>query len=173
MPTFSSAQLSKEALASESGRVQVWLIELSHESFTEDYYFASDGNTIYDYDTRTNDPIYCLVSNQKTYIATHFNIIIPDSQTGNAIPTAKLSIINASPELSTVIQDIKTAIRLKMHFVFADEPDEILTSFPIFYLTDVTTNAATIEATLAFNNFFDNVVPKITLIPSIFPGAFR
>lgn len=168
-----STDLAKDALASESGLYKVWLLTLEHKTFPQPYRFASDGKEVYDFDPISGDPIYKFVSRGMDFIVCPFSLILPESQVGNAIPKAKLQIANATPEISKALQEISTSMSITSEFVFAHEPDKLANILPKFYLADVEITQTVASGTLMFKNFFDNIVPSITLVPSIFPGMFK
>ena len=172
MSVIHSTDLAREALASESGRYQVWLLTFEHDEFDNPWRFASDGKDLLGFDKLSNDPIYKFVSRSQDYMVCPFALVLMDSQVGNAIPKAKIQVANAIPELSATLQDYKTKIKVKCELVFADEPDEILNSLPVFSLDEVEVSTATISGTLIPTNFFDSIIPRVKLVKAIFPGAF-
>lgn len=108
-----------------------------------------------------------VVSNGDQYIAFPFEIILPDANEDSP-PQSKLRIDNVSREIGQAIRSISTPPSVTIQVVRQDTPDFIEAQFEGMYLTNVTYDALSVEATLLFEDLTREPFPAWTFSPANF-----
>ena len=113
-----------------------------------------------------------VTSNGDLYSAFPFEISLPDSNQ-DAPPKARLRIDNVSREIGQAVRLISTPADVTITVVRQDDFDTVEMTWPSMLLTNVRSNALTVEGDLEFENLTREPYPAHIFSPAEFPGLVR
>ncbi|HXK71967.1 MAG TPA: DUF1833 family protein [Clostridia bacterium] len=140
-----------------SDEIFILLITLDHETLEDSIRICSGGQNI--------------VHLGDTYIYYPFDMKIPDDTADN-VPQATLIIENITPTIITALRSISSEISVNIKLILASDPDTIEIEFTDMFISHISYNALTIEATIKAENYLTSYLVKDSFVPSQFPGLF-
>jgi len=128
-------------------------------------------------ETPRNLPLYLVnnneefVSNGITYLPYPFELVLPED-TGDKLPTVKLTISNVDGAIVDAIRGFATAPQISVQLVSSAYPDVIEKKLDYLQLRNVSYDAMTISGTLETINVLSRRFPDESYDPVHFPAIF-
>lgn len=158
MPRSLSATARAALYAPETGEVFLFLLTLSHPSLEQPIRVVNDSQNI--------------ISNEVEYVSYPFQLVLPQDDDTPA-PQVRLSIDNVSQEIVAAVRKCNgEPITVSMSIVLASSPDTVEAGPFEFSIRQVDYTAATVEATLQFEDVLNEPIPGDTMTRPRFPALF-
>jgi hypothetical protein len=170
--TTTSLNFREAAFASETGRVPIALITLSHDDLEEDILISTDPTQEIEELTTDTQKVYGTISNQKTYVFLPVRIKLPDD-TDEGPGEMQLEVDNVHRAYTETIRSVSTPVTCQVDIVMDNALDTIDASWPEFKLINIKYNATTITGTLKLETLEAEPWPSGSFVPSYFPGLFN
>lgn len=106
-----------------------------------------------------------------TYLAFPFAIDLPDDQ-GDQLPAVRLVIDNVSREIMSAIRALESPPTITLEIILASSPDTVEAGPFEMSVREINYNAASISATLGYEDMMNEPFPKDTFGPKSFPALF-
>ena len=111
-----------------------------------------------------------IVSNGNTYLASAFNLTLPDDVQG--LSFVEIEIDNVDRVIVDTIRALATPPSVSLFVVLADTPDSIEFGPHQMKLSDVDYNASTVKGTLIYEDLLNEPFPGRSFDKSRYPGLF-
>jgi hypothetical protein len=156
MPNNISPELLAQLYAQESDDVLLFLVTLSHQSFS---------------DIRLVNNTENIVSNGNTYQAFPMDITLPTDD-GETERQLQIEFDNVSLDLIDEIRSVTDPIQVKIELVLASNPNFIQYSYEELQIRTVGYNKFRIQAKLYMDSFLNVELTSEKYVPSLYPGLF-
>lgn len=166
-----SLNFRQAAYGSETGRVIIALISITHSSLAEPIMLSSDPTQRLEEYTTDEEVIYGTVSNGNKYIFLPMRIKLPDD-TDQGPGDITLELDNLHRDYITAIRNVFTPVSVNIALILDNTPDIIEAQWPEFYLTNIKYDANVITGTLKLETLMGEPFPSGKFTTSYFPGIF-
>lgn len=164
-----SLNFRQAAYASETGRVPIALLTITHPDMAETLYISADPTQRI---VVTDDAIiYGTVSRGNNYVFLPMSIKLPDDDDSGG-GQMSLELENIGRELTEAIRTVSTPAKITVEFVMDNALDTVDVTFPEFMLSNITYNASTITMTLIVDDLTREPFPGLMATPGTAPGVF-
>lgn len=151
-----SPKLLTEINSQESGDPFLWLLEISHSTFSTFYFVANTEN---------------IISNGQEYTAFPFSVLLTPED-DNEAPITKIEFSNVGLDLITPIRSITSPMEFRLKAILASDPDYIEIDIPDLVSRSVIYDDQRIAFILSYEDLLNTVVPSHIYGPGEFGGLF-
>lgn len=169
--TTVSLNFRQAAYGSETGRVLIALMTLTHDDLADPILLSTDPTQRLEEYTTDTEVVYGTVSRGDNYIFLPMRLKLP-SDTDEGPGEMTLEIDNVHRQYTETIRSIITPVTLKTELVLDNTPDVVEAQWPGFLLTNIKYNSSVITGTLKLETLEKEPFPAGTFCPSYFPGLF-
>jgi hypothetical protein len=167
--TIISLNFRQAAYASETGRVPIALLTITHPDMAETLYISADPTMRIT--ASSVGVIYGTLSRGNNYVFLPMTLKLPDDDdSGGGQMTLELD--NIGRELTQAIRAVATPAKVKIEFVMDNALDTVDVLFPEYMISTISYNAATISMALVVDDLTREPFPGLMATPGTTPGIF-